>query len=137
MAEPSNEGGWIVAPFLGCFIRVPELIRQERIAIWQQYRMAMIGQIVFYLIVFVASPGYVLPFVNYVLHTNAYLWVVAILCVEVLLIWAHWKLAPITNWNRIACYLYAVVFGVGPGYLIPFAGPAIVTITNSCGPCRL
>lgn len=135
MSDPSTDGGWIVAPIFGCFSRVPELIQQERIVVLSRYKAALIGQFGFYLFAYASSPGYVQPFINYVAHTNAYLWVAAILCLEALLIWAHWKLAPVTEWNRIACYVYAVVFGVGPAYLIPFVGPAIVTITNAVGPC--
>jgi len=128
MIDPLAEGGWIHVPFTRSVARDPALVKQERESIKSQYKMALLLQPFFYAIVFLLSPEYVLPFTRF---SQAYPWILAVLCFEALLIWAHWKLAPISNSNRFACYLYSVVFGMGPAYLIPLLGPAIVTVTNS------
>ena len=132
MAEPSTEGGWIVAPLFGKISRVPEDVRLEREEIANRYCHLLGLQLGFYLINFIASPGYIFPFIN---HPQARLWSLAIFCIEALLMCAHWHLAPISKVNRFFCYTTTALFGISLAIFLPLLGPAIVTIANAVGPC--
>jgi hypothetical protein len=133
MLDPVAEGGSLFIPFFHTAERSLTAIERERASIKSHYQTAIALQLLMYGSFLIASPGYILPFCN---HPTARVCALAIFCLQAFGILIHWKVAPVSTWNRIAFYVYCVVFGFIPGFLLPVIGPAIVTIMNCCGACR-
>ena len=65
MLDPIAEGGSLFIPFLHTAERSFAALEKERTAIKRRYGAAFAVQLGLYGCVFIACPGYIIPFLNY------------------------------------------------------------------------
>lgn len=107
--------------------RPPELILQERRSIRTAYKKVILLQGALLTVWLIIAPTYVISLVE---NERALPWAIGIVCTEALLIYAHEFFSPTSTWGRASLYLITIVLGIFPGFLLPFCGPAIITMTN-------